>query len=59
MAKKWIAKAIKAPGALRKTLKARKGEPIPREKLEKAVKAPGKLGRRARLAKTLIGLRKG
>lgn len=58
MAKKWIQKAIKHPGALRKELGVKKGKTIPAKKLAKAAKAPGKLGRRARLAQTLKGLRK-
>jgi hypothetical protein len=53
MAKKWIAGAIKHPGALRAQLGAKKGQPIPAKKLNKAAKAGGKLGQRARLAKTL------
>jgi hypothetical protein len=58
MAKKWIQKAIKHPGALHKELGVPKGKKIPAKKLNKAAKAGGKLGRRARLAKTLKGLRK-
>ena len=57
MAEKWIQKAIKKPGALRKELGAKPGKPIPAKKLEAAAKAPGKLGQRARLAKTLKGLK--
>lgn len=53
MAKKWIQKAIKKPGALRAQLGVKEGEKIPAAKLEKAAKAKGKLGQRARLAKTL------
>lgn len=55
---KWISKAIKKPGALRKELGIKKGEKIPAKKLTKAAKAPGKMGQRARLAETLKGLRK-
>jgi len=51
--KKWIKKAIKKPGALRKSLGIKKGEKIPAKKLNEAAKKPGKLGQRARLAKTL------
>ena len=58
MAEKWIQKAIKKPGALRKSLGVKSGEKIPAEKLSKAAKAPGKLGQRARLAQTLKGLKK-
>lgn len=51
--KKWIAGAIKKPGALRETLGVKKGETIPNAKLNAAAKLPGKTGQRARLAKTL------
>lgn len=51
--KKWIAKAIKKPGALHKELGVPMDKKIPKKKLEKAAKAPGKLGQRARLAETL------
>jgi hypothetical protein len=50
---KWIAEAIKKPGALRKSLKVKKGKKIPSAALEKASKKKGKLGQRARLAQTL------
>jgi hypothetical protein len=56
--KNWIAGAIKKPGALRKELGAKKGEPIPAGKLAAATKKPGKIGHRARLAETLKGLKK-
>lgn len=56
---KWIAGAIKKPGALRKSLGVKKGETIPAKKLEKAAEKGGKLGQRARLAQTLKGMRKG
>lgn len=55
---KWIQKAIKKPGALRSALGAKEGKPIPAKKLAAAAKAPGKMGQRARLAKTLKGLKK-
>jgi len=55
---KWIQKAIKKPGALKKSLGVKKGETIPAGKLAKAAKAPGKMGQRARLAQTLKGLKK-
>ena len=58
MASKWIAGAIKKPGALKKELGVKKGEKIPAKKLAKAAKAPGKLGQRARLAETLKGFKK-
>jgi hypothetical protein len=50
---KWIQKAIKKPGALRKALGVKKGEKIPAKKLVAAAKKKGKLGQRARLAQTL------
>jgi hypothetical protein len=53
MAEKWIQKAIKKPGALRKSLGTKEGQPIPAKKLAAAAKKPGKLGQRARLAQTL------
>jgi len=55
---KWIQSAIKKPGALRKSLGAKPGKPIPAGKLAKAAKAPGKMGQRARLAMTLGKMRK-
>ena len=58
MAEKWIQKAIKKPGALKKALGVKKGETIPAKKLASAAKKPGVTGQRARLAETLKGLRK-
>lgn len=58
MAEKWIQKAIQKPGALRKELGAKAGKPIPAKKLAAAAKKPGTLGKRARLAETLKGLKK-
>jgi hypothetical protein len=59
MAEKWIAKAIKKPGALHKELGVPEGKKIPAKKLAKAAKAPGKEGKRARLAKTLASFHRG
>ena len=56
MARKWIQKAIKHPGALRRTLGAKDG--IPPAKLRAAAKRPGITGKRARLAETLKKLHK-
>lgn len=56
--KKWIQKAVKKPGALRKALGVKAGDDIPAKKLKAAAKKPGKLGQRARLAETLKGMRK-
>jgi hypothetical protein len=58
MAEKWIQKAIKKPGALRKSMGVKEGQKIPAGKLAKAAKAPGKTGQRARLAQTLRKLGK-
>lgn len=58
MAEKWIQKAIKKPGALRAQLGVKEGQPIPAKKLAAAAKKPGKLGKRARLAETLKGMKK-
>jgi hypothetical protein len=54
----WIQDAIKKPGALRKELGAKAGQPIPAKKLAAAAKKSGKIGQRARLAQTLKGLKK-
>jgi hypothetical protein len=51
--KKWIQKAIKKKGALRKSLGAKAGQNIPASKLSAAAKKGGTIGRRARLAQTL------
>ena len=58
MAKKWIQKAIKHPGALHKELGVPEVKKIPASKLKVAAKKPGKEGKRARLAETLKKLRK-
>ncbi len=58
MGKKFIQAAIKKPGALRKSLGAKKGKDIPAKKLAAAAKKGGKLGQRARFAETLKKLRK-
>lgn len=57
--KKWIQEAIKEPGALHRQLGVPKGKKIPKSRLAKAAKAKGKLGKRARLAQTLVKLHKG
>jgi len=59
MAEKWIQKAIKKPGALHKELGVPAGKKIPAKKLAAAAKKPGVEGRRARLAETLKGMKKG
>ena len=56
---KWIAEAIKKPGALRKELHVKKGKNISEKKLEKAAHSDNpKLAKRANLAKTLRGIRR-
>lgn len=49
----WIANATRNKGALHRELHVPEGQKIPAKKLDKAAKAGGKLGKRARLAKTL------
>lgn len=56
--KKWIAKAIKKPGALHRQLGIPEGKKIPAKTLERASNAPGKLGQRARLAEKLKKMKK-
>ena len=58
MAEKWIQKAIKKPGALKKELGVPAGKTIPAKKLAAAAKKPGKEGQRARLAETLGKMKK-
>lgn len=59
MAKKFIQEAIKHPGALRKTLKVKKGEKIPTSKLKKAEHSKNPTTRkRAVLAETLKKMHK-
>ena len=59
MAKKWIQKAIKHPGALREELHVKKGKKIPAKKLEEAAHSKNPTERkRANLAKTLKKLHK-
>lgn len=57
--KKFIQKAIKHPGALRRSLHVKKGEKIPSAKLKKAEHSKNpKTRKRAVLAETLKKLRK-
>jgi hypothetical protein len=59
MKDKWIQGAIKHPGALRKTLKVKKGQKIPESKLKKAEHSKNPTtAKRARLAETLKKLHK-
>ena len=57
MAEKWIQKAIKKPGQLHKDLGVPAGKKIPAGKLNAAADKGGKVGQRARLAKTLKGMK--
>lgn len=59
MAKDFIQKAIKHPGALHKQLGVPQGKPIPAKKLEVAAEKGGKIGQRARFAETLKSFHKG
>lgn len=56
--RKFIAGAIKHPGALHAELGIPQGQKIPQAKIAKAAHAPGKLGQRARFAETLEGFHK-
>jgi hypothetical protein len=59
MAKNWIQGAIQHKGALRKTLGAKKGEPIPEKKLKAAEHSKNPTtAKRARLAETLKKMHK-
>ncbi len=56
---KWIQKAIKHPGALRKSLHVKKGEKIPESKLKKAEHSKNQTtAKRAHLAENLKRLHK-
>lgn len=55
--KKWIAGAIKHPGALHRQMGVPLGKPIPAGRLAAAARKGGKLGQRARLAQTLKKMR--
>lgn len=56
--KKWIAGAVKHPGALHRDLGVPMGEKIPKAKVRLAAEGSGVTARRARLALTLGKLRK-
>jgi hypothetical protein len=55
-AKNWIKKAIKKPGSV--SAAAKKAGESTAEYAEEKGDAPGRLGKRARLAETLMKLRK-
>ncbi len=56
MAKNWIKGAV-TKGGLHRALGIPQGQKIPAAQLSKASKAPGKLGKQARLAQTLKGMK--
>ena len=56
--KNWIAGATKNKGALHRALGVKEDTKIPAKKLAAAEKRPGKVGKEARLAKTLKGFKK-
>lgn len=56
---KWIGKATKNKGGLHRSLGIPEGEKIPDEKIREAEKKPGKVGKEARLAETLKGMKHG
>lgn len=61
MARHWIHKAIKRPGALHRDLGIPIGHRIPDNVLRQATRLPGKVGERARMAlrlRTYVGPRK-
>ena len=53
----WIAKATKNKGGLHRSLGIPMGTKIPAAKLSAAASKGGKVGKQARLAKTLKGFR--
>jgi hypothetical protein len=59
MAKNWIAGATKNKGGLHRSLGVPEGQKIPAGKIEAAAKRGGRVGKQAKLAKTLKGLSKG
>jgi hypothetical protein len=58
MAKNWIAGAVKNKGGLHRSLGIPEGQKIPKAKIAAAAKQPGKVGKEARLAKTLGKMKK-
>ena len=54
----WIAGATKNKGGLHRSLGVPQGDKIPAKKIAAAAKRGGKVGRQARLAETLKGLRR-
>ena len=58
MAKNWIAKAPSNKGGLHRSLNIPEGQKIPAAKIAAAAKQPDKVGKEARLAKTLKSFKK-
>lgn len=56
--KKFIAKAIKRPGALHRALGVAQGKKIPEAKIKAAAKGNGRVAKEARFAEELKGFRK-
>lgn len=56
--KNWVAGAVKNKGGLHRSLGIPEGKKIPAKTLAKAAKEPGKVGKQARLAKTLASFKK-
>lgn len=56
--KNWIAEATKNKGGLHRSLGVPEGKKIPEGKLKAAAAKGGKVGKQARLAETLKGLKK-
>lgn len=56
--KNWIAGATENKGGLHRSLGVPEGEKIPKSKIDEAAKKGGKVGKQARLAKTLGKLNK-
>jgi len=55
---KWIAKAIKRPGQLHRDLGIKQKTKVPVERIRQAAKRKDKVGQRARLALTLMKMRR-
>jgi hypothetical protein len=56
--KNWIAGAVKNKGGLHRALGVKEGDKIPESKIDAAAHKKGKVGKEARLAKTLKGFHK-
>lgn len=54
---KWIAKATQNKGGLHRSLGVKEGQKIPPYLIQAAAAKGGKVGKQARLAKTLEGLK--